>query len=132
MGLGGVIGLADFCSRIPRRGAEVQSGRNDRTGLAKVVLLPQRDGCDLCGAVPADVLHINTADAFGTPRPPNWFDYFTNYSRPNLYAFEGESASLPACAGAPAEPNPPGHALHWPSSYTGDRVSPTDPEDETW
>ena len=71
--------------------------------VTQVVLLPQRDGCDLCGAMPADVLHINrTSDAFGTPRPPSWFDYFSNHSRPNLYAFDGVSASLPACAGAPA------------------------------
>ena len=99
-------------------GALQRYGQDGLTVLvSQVVLLPQRDGCDLCGVVPPDVLHINrTADAFGTPQPPNWFDYFLNHSRPNLYAFEGESASLPACAGAPAEsePNPQSTAQHWP------------------
>ena len=103
--------------------------RYGQDGLAvlvtQVVLLPQRDGCDLCGAMPADVLHINrTSDAFGMPRPPSWFDYFGNHSRPNLYAFDGVSASLPACAGAP-----PAQPCAAQTSYTNERHVSHHPDD---
>ena len=70
--------------------------------ITQIVLLPQRSGNELCGDVPADVLHINkTFDPFGTPRPPTQDDLNNGTCRPNTYALNGVSTTLPACDGAP-------------------------------
>ena len=78
--------------------------------VTQVVLLPQRNGHELCGDVPADVLHIiRTSDPLGLRREPSPGDLYGVNSRPNLYTLNSgnttlnsENTTLPACGGAPA------------------------------
>ena len=70
--------------------------------ITQIVLLPQRSGYELCGDVPADVLHINkTSNPFGRPRLPTQDDLNNGTCWPNKYTLDGESTTVPACDGAP-------------------------------